>query len=260
MRVKTLCGFQGGERAEPCPLRETGSDSLCAKSAIFQRGSVSGSGFRDSIETRPGTSGQKIKIDVGRGESQTRNVEEIRRNHDVVRNRRPLAHVQSGEDILAGKPVSFPCSVAARNRACYRDIWDIHWLSDKGVRSVSELVRAKASFHGRPLDWMNPVLDRLGDIVGSPDVDHERRRFPPVDIIERTLENRMYLEAIASRTKEFLKEAAGYMDHDRNEAAKADRSPGRFRVADESPGGAFKSGRAGPSSIGDTGKSPSPLD
>jgi len=168
--------------------------------------------WRISVETYPGRRRQRIKIDVDRSPSHTARPEVIVPNYDVVRDSGSVIHVQSREEILASKLVAFPVSVATRNSPRYRDIWDIHWLAGRRIMVVPDLVRAKASAHDMERDWINAAADRVQTIVRSPRFDSEMRRFLPLDIAERSLDNPSYLEALANRTVSLLKDADACLD------------------------------------------------
>ena len=68
-----------------------------------------------------------------------------------------LLNVSSEEEILADKIIA----VAGRAHLKARDIWDIKWLTDRGIRLNLDLVRAKAVDYHLVEDSMVPLIGRL---------------------------------------------------------------------------------------------------
>ena len=180
--------------------------------------------WRIDIETQPGRRNmpkQKIRLDVDNTPSRTRNLHGIARNYDVLHDLGTLVHVQSREEILAGKLVAFSSSVINRNRPRHRDIWDMRWLAGNGVEMRPDLVRAKARDHSALRSWMETASARAADIVRSPEFTAELRRFLPPKVAVRSLDNPQFMEFLASETERLVRTAANCLPEDgpRNRAS-----------------------------------------
>lgn len=141
----------------------------------YPSGGVGVSTWRIDIETQLGRQNmpkQKIRLDVDNATSRTRELREVARNYDVLHDLGTLVHVQSREEILAGKLVAFSSSVVNRNRPRHRDIWDIRWLAGNGVKLHADLVCAKAQDQRIPQAWMEIASDGRSPLSG-------RRNSPP---------------------------------------------------------------------------------
>ncbi len=150
---------------------------------------------------------QKIKLDIDNAPRYTEDSGAIAQNYDVVRESRMLVRVQSQEEILASKFVAFSTSVVTRNRPRYRDIWDMHWLTGKGIAIRDDLVRAKMSDYRVESAGLEATADRVADIVRSADFSKEMRRFLPPHLVAQSLDKPMFIEHLAGEAERLIRRA-----------------------------------------------------
>ena len=102
-----------------------------------------------------------------------------------------IVQVESREEILADKLIA----LALRpGRIKNRDLWDIAWLNQQGVRLPMEVLKMKIVDHRQSVtDYCSMLAYRSGqllnDISARKDFEDEMRRFLPVHIVEETIEN-----------------------------------------------------------------------
>lgn len=150
---------------------------------------------------------QIIKLDIDNSPTYTKEPGAIAQNYGVVRESQMLVHIQSREEILAGKLVAFAASVATRNRPRFRDIWDMNWLTGNGTVIRNDLVLAKMGDHHIEPAWMETAANRTGGIVGSAEFAAEMRRFLLPHEVAQTLDNPLYMEYLASETERLIRTA-----------------------------------------------------
>ena len=170
-------------------------------------GGVGVSTWRIDIVTRPGRRDlprQRIKLDIDSAPAHTREVRRILRNYGALRDRRMFVQVESPEEILANKLVAFSASTATRNRPRYRDVWDVHWLAEKGTEVLAELVRAKICEHRVDPSWLEQAAAVASSIVRSPEFSEEMRRFLPPELARRSLGNPKFMKALAETSERLL--------------------------------------------------------
>ncbi len=173
------------------------------------------SSWRISLEIRPRQRGlrkQVIKLDIDNAPTYTDGPGAIIQHFGVVRTSEVLVRVQSREEILAGKLVAFPDSVANRQRPRYRDVWDMNWLARTGTAIRADLVRAKMEDHGADRSWLEQAAARAGTIVGSPEFTAGMRRFLPPQVVEQTLDNSGFMEFLAGETTRLVRSADECLD------------------------------------------------
>ncbi len=101
-----------------------------------------------------------------------------------------ILQVQSREEILADKFVA----LAFRNRVKNRDLWDILWLQQQGVKLPVFLLPDKVNDHMRDVgDFLAELRKRSNqlhhDAQMHRDFIFEMRRFLPLHLVESTVEN-----------------------------------------------------------------------
>ncbi len=101
-----------------------------------------------------------------------------------------ILQAASREEILADK---FVALALRRGRIKYRDLWDIHWLTQATVTLRPEWVMKKAELHGvSPPDFRANLSDRLHALAGE--AEHARgllselRRFLPAAQIRNRID------------------------------------------------------------------------
>ncbi|WP_238955464.1 nucleotidyl transferase AbiEii/AbiGii toxin family protein, partial [Pseudomonas aeruginosa] len=80
---------------------------------------------------------------------------------------------------MADKLVSFP---ATTSRIRYRDMWDLVWLYQKGVKPDAELVMKKVAdykLNEHFEEWLQARIESLPALVASEKFKGEMKRFLP---------------------------------------------------------------------------------
>lgn len=150
------------------------------------------------METRPGKKqlpAQRIHIDICALPSYERKPVMLRQHYGVDMGTSGLIlQAQSREEILADKMVA----LALRpNRLKNRDLWDIVWLHQNGVKLPVDLVLRKATDRQQKLSGFLQHLDRRRQLLQTDPACHrafltEMRRFLPPAVIKETLEEAGY--------------------------------------------------------------------
>jgi hypothetical protein len=101
-----------------------------------------------------------------------------------------ILQAASREEILADKSVAL---ALRRGRLKFRDLWDIHWLTQSTVHLRPDWVMEKANLHGRtPRDFLEKLESRLRQLEEEPrlrtDFLAELQRFLPVAQIENRID------------------------------------------------------------------------
>jgi predicted nucleotidyltransferase component of viral defense system len=104
-----------------------------------------------------------------------------------------ILRTESREEILADKLIAL---AFRENRLKNRDLWDIAWLTQRGVELPVDLIPKKVRDHGRDGDeFRNCLSDRvqhLGTDEARADFLNEMRRFLPSVTVEETLQKEGY--------------------------------------------------------------------
>ena len=104
-----------------------------------------------------------------------------------------ILKAESREEILADKLIAL---AFRENRLKNRDLWDIAWLTQRGVELPADLIPKKVRDHRREGDeFRNCLSDRvdyLGTDEARADFLHEMRRFLPSATVEQTLQKEEY--------------------------------------------------------------------
>lgn len=101
-----------------------------------------------------------------------------------------ILQAASREEILADK---FVALALRRGRLKFRDLWDIHWLTQSTVPLRPDWVMEKANLHGRtPRDFLEKLESRLRQLEEEPrlrtDFLAELQRFLPSAQIENRID------------------------------------------------------------------------
>ena len=104
-----------------------------------------------------------------------------------------ILRAESREEILADKLIAL---AFRENRLKNRDLWDMAWLTQRGVELPTDLIPKKIRDHGRDGDeFRNCLSDRvehLGTDVARANFLNEMRRFLPSATVEETLQKDEY--------------------------------------------------------------------
>ncbi len=113
-----------------------------------------------------------------------------------------ILNVQSREEILADKFVA----LAFRNRVKNRDLWDILWLQQQGVKLPVALLPDKVRDHRRKIDeFLTRLLERVQQLKSDEQMNRdfifEMRRFLPEDIVRSAIENPAFWTIVVDNIK-----------------------------------------------------------
>ena len=104
-----------------------------------------------------------------------------------------ILRAESREEILADKLIAL---AFRENRLKNRDLWDMAWLTQRGVELPTDLIPKKIRDHGRDGDeFRNCLSDRvehLGTDEARANFLNEMRRFLPSATVEETLQKDEY--------------------------------------------------------------------
>lgn len=196
--------------------RGLGVDVRLSKNLAAHRPSGSGvSTWRISFEIRPrrrDVRRQMVKLDIDNAPTYTDRPGAIAQNYGVTRASEMLVRVQSREEILPGKLVAFPNSVASQNRPRHRDVWGMNWLTRTGTAVRADLLRAKLDDRRLDRSRLETAAIRAGDIIRSSEFASEMRRFLLPQVVEETLDNPIYMELLATETVRLLRLADSCLD------------------------------------------------
>jgi predicted nucleotidyltransferase component of viral defense system len=148
---------------------------------------------------------QKIKIEVANVPAHTRIAKPLTLNYTGL----PagygdlLVMVETLDEIMADKLVSLP---ATERYVRNRDIWDLAWISQRGIRTKSELVEKKINdykiqdFQGK----LERMISMVPDIVAGSSFQDEMRRFIPSSVYQRTLGQNKFQSYLVDTVSELL--------------------------------------------------------
>ncbi len=101
-----------------------------------------------------------------------------------------ILQAESREEIFADKLVAF---ALRPNRIKHRDLWDLAWLHQQGVKPHIDLVPVKLSDHGcAEQDFLRLLEERRLSLTAVPEVAiefrKEMRRFLPAELVTQTVD------------------------------------------------------------------------
>lgn len=143
---------------------------------------------------RPDIPTQKIHIDICSIPSLHPEFAGVKNHYGLpVSTEGLLIPVQSREEILADKCVA----LAFRNRVKPRDLWDILWLEQQGVKVSTDDILKKLDLRAKTSEGfehnLNLVLHQLAnDDIRRVEFVREMSRFVPQEISARTVQNPAY--------------------------------------------------------------------
>ena len=124
-----------------------------------------------------------------------------------------IVQAESREEIFADKLVAF---ALRPNRIKHRDLWDMAWLHQQGVKLPMDLVPAKLQDHRCEQAQFLPLLDARRqslqtDVGLATGFRQEMRRFLPADLVTRTVEQAAFwnflvglIDDLSSQTRQFF--------------------------------------------------------
>lgn len=125
-----------------------------------------------------------------------------------------IIQAESREEILANKLVA----LALRpNRLKNRDLWDIAWLRQQSIDLPLTLVAKKIADHKRTVDDFTELLQQRMTQVQKGDgiqagFQKEMRRFLPVEVAERTVENDQFWDYLRNTVVEECRRVLRYLE------------------------------------------------
>lgn len=172
-----------------------------------------------SVTTNPGRRDlprQKIKLEVANVPSHDPGLQALQRNYAFLPDgyEDVLLRVESKEEILADKLISFPVTLHTHPR--HRDIWDIQWLRQGRTGIAPDLIRAKiddyaiADHRGALAD----AIDRVDSIIKSKAFENEMIRFLPRATVEATFGRSGFLDFLSRELRQTFEEAARALDYE----------------------------------------------
>lgn len=116
-----------------------------------------------------------------------------------------LVMTETLDEIFADKCISL---VNCTRYIRYRDIWDLHWLQQKGATLNASYIQKKIadyqiSDYFKKLDVFSSNID---DIIYGKSFIQEMSRFIPMDVQERTLKKKHFLAFLREKIKTILSE------------------------------------------------------
>jgi len=156
-----------------------------------------------SVQTRPGRRdlpAQRINIDVCSIASHQPRPMVLLNPYGVEMGTSGLIlQVESREEIFADKLVAF---ALRPNRIKHRDLWDMAWLHQQGVKLPVDLVGAKLNDHRcEPQHFLTLLEQRRLSLLADPgvaaDFRQEMRRFLPSDLVTQTVEKPAFWNYLA---------------------------------------------------------------
>lgn len=167
--------------------------------------------WKMTMETRPGKRhlpAQKIHLDICAIPSHDSKPMMLRNLYGVDLGTSGLIlRAESREEILADKVVAF---AFRENRVKSRDLWDMCWLVQQGIRLPQQLIPIKVDNHNR--EWSvfkELVAERVESLRSTPEIRSdfikEMQRFLPAQTVRKTVENEDYWEFLTAQIEELVK-------------------------------------------------------
>jgi predicted nucleotidyltransferase component of viral defense system len=135
---------------------------------------------------------QRINIDICSIPSYDKKTSVLRNHYGVdMGTGNLLLQIESREEIFADKIVAF---ALRPNRIKSRDLWDIVWLTQQGIKLPIELVTKKIQDHKqKPSEFTEKLQERKNDLNTSTSLEEtfqqEMRRFLPPDIVKNSIDS-----------------------------------------------------------------------
>lgn len=150
---------------------------------------------------------QKIKIEVANIVAYSRQARALQTHYDFLPDGYAdiLVLTESLDEIMADKLIAL---VNTERYIRHRDIWDLRWLKQQGAKLRIEWVINKIhdyKINDYP-EKLTRLLNRLEDIIHSPDFSNQMQRFIPQDVQERTLKKPKFLEFLTHELTELFQQ------------------------------------------------------
>jgi len=118
-----------------------------------------------------------------------------------------ILRAESREEILADKIVAF---ALRENRIKSRDLWDMSWLVQQGIKLPKQLVPVKLNDHQREWGAFKDLLEGRIESLRSKselrtDFIKEMQRFLPVQTVKQTVEREEFWEFLTGQVEELAR-------------------------------------------------------
>lgn len=157
---------------------------------------------------RPDLPRQRIKIEIANVPAYTREPRPLVQNYDFLPDGYgdTLILTETLSEVMADKLVSL---VNCDRYVRYRDIWDLRWLVQQGAVLDAVLLQKKLVDYRveNYADRSKAMGERLPDIIHGKEFLDTLGRFIPVDVQERTLGQRKFLDFLTTETVALLEKA-----------------------------------------------------
>ena len=131
---------------------------------------------------------QKIKLEVANIPAYTKQPLPLNVNYDFLPDgySDTLILAESLDEVMADKIISLP---ATTKYVRHRDIWDLAWLQQQGAQLDIELVKNKVADYQleQYQSMLSHLIDRLPELITSPEFIGEMKRFLDTEVFDRTL-------------------------------------------------------------------------
>ena len=131
---------------------------------------------------------QKIKLEVANIPAYTKQPLPLNVNYDFLPDgySDTLILAESLDEVMADKIISLP---ATTKYVRHRDIWDLAWLQQQGAQLDIELVKNKVADYQleQYQSMLSHLIDRLPELIASPEFIGEMKRFLDTEVFDRTL-------------------------------------------------------------------------
>ncbi len=156
---------------------------------------------------RKNSAKQRIKIEIATVPAYTKQIVAIRPHYDILPDgyEDVLIISETLNEVMADKIVSLP---ATERYIRYRDIWDLCWLIKRGAKVDSQLVSKKVVDY-RLTEYVKKLrktIDNLQRVIASVEFQSEMNTLLPIDVFERTLGNKHFVEHLFSSVRDLFEQ------------------------------------------------------
>ncbi|MCP1105437.1 nucleotidyl transferase AbiEii/AbiGii toxin family protein [Serratia nevei] len=149
---------------------------------------------------------QRIKIEIANIPAYTSEPRMLIRNYSQLPDGYSdlIVQVETLNEIMADKLVSLP---ATTRRIRYRDVWDLAWLKQQNADVDADLVAKKLIDYGLDRKFealLQARIETLHAVVTSREFNAEMRRFLPVEVYERTINQPLFMQYLETALSELL--------------------------------------------------------
>lgn len=167
-----------------------------------------------SVETSPGRRDlpqQRVKLEIANVPAHTRELAPLRSNYDFLPGYNAiLVPCETMGEVMADKVLAFPASV---KNIRHRDIWDLAWLTQQGVKLDPALVLKKIKDYGVQdyPELLNSAIERLPEIAMSKAFKDQMSRFIDADSFKANLGNDLFLEYLSNTVGDLFQDMKAAM-------------------------------------------------